>query len=372
MLKNATRPTCFHTQSESNDLIIPRSGHRVLVDSQFLYSWGGFNSDLWDVENDEHTRFPLLKEMLQYEMVTDTWRKLEMEGEFPTGLASHVVFKLHRHILHTGGSGVPFGGSNSNAIYDFNLDTLQWKCIVQEQDLSEEKEAAAPKYGQALAQIDNYMYIVGGTSGFTYDMDINRLNLTDLTWEHLEPRSKYVPSERYRHEVVHYEGNLYLFGGGTAGIEYQLKEIDVFHIEMRVWEKAPTVPYQDIDGGKSLYPAGRKCHSCHLLADSVYVIGGLGGGRIQQKIWRLHLPSLQWTKLDFSLPKPDGCLFVFGGVTKIDTERTNDLQCVWLAIPSLRTMSWSVVWSCLDKTRLAETRSRLLQLGVPADLLQSR
>jgi len=38
---------------------------------------------------------------------------------------------------------------------------------------------------------------VGGTSGYTYDMEVNRLRLDTLQWEHLSATSKYLPDERY-------------------------------------------------------------------------------------------------------------------------------------------------------------------------------
>lgn len=60
---------------------------------------------------------------------------------------------------------------------------------------------------------------------------------------------------------------------------------------------------------------------------------------------------------------------MFGGVTVVDTDRTNSLQTVWLTIPSLKTMSWSVVWKCLDRQRMYESQRTLADLGVPLDLL---
>ncbi|KAH3820338.1 hypothetical protein DPMN_122084 [Dreissena polymorpha] len=47
-----------------------------------------------------------------------------------------------------------------------------------------------------MVYVDGYLYVVGGTSGYMYDMDVNRLNLADLTWESLVPKSAHVPEER--------------------------------------------------------------------------------------------------------------------------------------------------------------------------------
>lgn len=45
-----------------------RSGHRVIVDDKYMYCWGGYNPEFWEVENTEDTAYPLFKEVsnLQY------------------------------------------------------------------------------------------------------------------------------------------------------------------------------------------------------------------------------------------------------------------------------------------------------------------
>lgn len=67
----------------------------------------------------------------------------------------------------------------------------------------------------------------------------------------------------------------------------------------------------------------------------------------------------------------EGCLLVFGGVNKVDTSRTNCLQAIWLTVPALKTISWSVVWKHLDITKIRENHKHLLELGVPDIFLPS-
>lgn len=51
----------------------------------------------------------------------------------------------------------------------------------------------------------------------------------------------------------------------------------------------------------------------------------------------------------------EGCMYVFGGVSKIDRVRTNCLQRVWLTTPSLQDMCWERITSCLDSDTLKKT-----------------
>ena len=40
-----------------------------------------------------------------------------------------------------------------------------------------------PLYGQAVALHDDKLYVVGGTSGYTYFMDVHVLDLTHRRWQ---------------------------------------------------------------------------------------------------------------------------------------------------------------------------------------------
>ena len=47
-----------------------------------------------------------------------------------------------------------------------------------------------------MTLVDRYIYTVGGTTGFVYNMDVHRFDLTTCTWELVEPKSQYVPEPR--------------------------------------------------------------------------------------------------------------------------------------------------------------------------------
>ena len=47
-----------------------------------------------------------------------------------------------------------------------------------------------------MTLVDRYIYTVGGTTGFVYNMDVHRFDLTTCTWELVEPKSQYTPEPR--------------------------------------------------------------------------------------------------------------------------------------------------------------------------------
>ncbi|XP_045166650.2 kelch domain-containing protein 10-like [Mercenaria mercenaria] len=342
----------------TNKEFVPRSGHRVAVDDKYLYCWGGYNPEFWEEENTENTAYPLLKELWRYKIWTGEWKLLNTHGEVPSELASHNIIKLQNHLLHFGGTGVPFGNANTNCVYDLDLDTLEWKILLKPKtEDAENRNIPRAKYGHSMTQVGSCIYIVGGTCGYVYDCDVHKLDLRSLVWEEIPAKSKYLPEPRYRHEVIYYKEKLLMFGGGAgAGYSaFRLSKVDVFDLNEQTWENVMTGPSERNFQQASMeeYPGSRRCHSCVKLKDDVYVAGGLAPDGIQGDIWRFHLPTYQWTALEVPFPKPvyfhsaavtnDGCMFILGGVSRIDDTRTNALQIMWLQVPQLKLLAWNTV-----------------------------
>lgn len=334
--------------------LFPRSGHRVVVDDNNLYVLGGYNPKFHNIPNTEDTYYPLFKELWKFNFARREWSLLSTDGSMPIELASHAVLRVGRNLLCFGGTGVPFGSNSSNQLNVCNLDTLKWrhmKCSGQ---------TPQKKYGHTLTKIGKHMYVCGGTSGYTYDLHIHRLDLQTLTWEELPAQSNFVPESRYRHEVACDDSRLFVFGGGTASSTFGFEFVPAFHIPTCQWENIKSIP-----DPKHGFPALRKCHSCVNFKQDVYICGGFDTQTIFGDIWKFSLQTNTWSKLPCSLQVPvyfhsaditsDGCMYVFGGVSKIDRVRTNCLQRVWLATPTLQEICWEKITSCLDSETLKKT-----------------
>lgn len=49
---------------------------------------------------------------------------------------------------------------------------------------------------QSMTQVGHCIYIVGGTCGYVYDIDVHKLDLRTLSWEEIPSKSKYQPQAR--------------------------------------------------------------------------------------------------------------------------------------------------------------------------------
>ena len=61
-------------------------------------------------------------------------------------------------------------------------------------------------------------------------------------------------------------------------------------------------------------------------------------------------------------------MLIYGGVTKVDNERTSSVYALWLEVPSLKELTWFYLTS---KSPNLDTvpKSDLLEYGLPRDLI---
>uniref|UniRef100_A0A915CVC9 Kelch domain-containing protein 10 n=1 Tax=Ditylenchus dipsaci TaxID=166011 RepID=A0A915CVC9_9BILA len=264
----------------------PRSGHRIFVTEDFMYMIGGYRpggrpdrtfTDVW--------RFNLL---------TEKWQKCPVvKGLIPDCLASFSLVQTDRpnEVYAFGGTGDVFVNS-----YD-------------------ENQRATP-----------IIYLVGGTTGHDYNIDVWKLQLSGKNDETRPSKSAYHnESGRYRLEVIFHEDQLIAFGGGAPDFCAEFDELLVFDLGTQAFDKIRTIA--DEEHG---YPEGRKCHAVVEFHGEVIIIGGCREFirqptarrecKMTNDVWRLNLASMRWTKLDTSLPVPiffhsaavtsEGCVYV--------------------------------------------------------------
>lgn len=92
-------------------------------------------------------------------------------------------------LLLFGGTGYPFGQQCSNSIYVLDVENLEWVQFFGT------GTPPSPRYGHGQAVMDDCMYIVGGTRGHDYDMEVWKLNLATRRWVQI-PTTGVAPEKR--------------------------------------------------------------------------------------------------------------------------------------------------------------------------------
>ncbi|TMS36534.1 hypothetical protein L596_003677 [Steinernema carpocapsae] len=198
-----------------------RSGHRMFCDGGYVYLLGGFNP--------KRDGSSLIQDLWAFNVLTDEWTKVNTTGHFPQEMASFSLAQNNNRncTFLFGGTAVPFGQKASNKLFAATrsrFDQWNWQEIVTVGD-----NRPLPIYGQSMAYIEgDGIYVIGGTTGFHYNMDVHKLKqplpgpLTSemlmMPWEwSLECPG--TPSEpgRYRHEMVSVDGGFVIIGGGGFG-----------------------------------------------------------------------------------------------------------------------------------------------------------
>lgn len=179
--------------------------------------------------------------------------------------------------------------------------------------------------------------------------------------------------------------NIYILAGGTAETSFDFTNIPIFNIETNTWQFKKSLPDPRFDAVNG-YPNPRMCHSAVQVNNPnnihVFIIGGTGGQTIFKDIWRLEIPSLQWTlMMKTVLPKkihfhsstitPAGCVFTFGGVQLKGTTyiRTNTMYKTWIRIPKLSEMCWEAILHYNPEIGNVN-KTKLLLSGIPLNFVE--
>lgn len=182
-------------------------------------------------------------------------------------------------------TGYPFGESCSNDCYIYQ--TTGKKPSVKRIEAT--GDAPIPQYGPGIVFHEHYLYTVGGTTGYDYSCDVHRLNLRTRVWECVyicRPDIREDPEGRYRHKVVYDGQYIYVLGGGTSNLVYDLQRILAFNLITNRWEYFVTLPDRTsqtnltIERQNSGYPNPRKCFSYvqHTKSNGeveAFITGGL-------------------------------------------------------------------------------------------------
>jgi len=373
----------------------PRSGHRIVFYQGKIFSFGGYNPSIDQNDPDmEHDQFweqskPLFKELWELNLSTRVWSKCVMRGDIPEQLASHTAV-IHPqdpgNMLIYGGTGAPFGLTTSNTVVTCRLENQHFSQLeLDESDFGQ--GWPMPLYGQAvITDNSSRMFTVGGTSGFTYFMDVHMLDFkTDPpSWSCLYSLSGIMdePEPRYRHELALWDDKLYVLGGGTSFSADRFEHLPTFCIKQKKWFYTRTKPdlTATIDNSDEGYPEARRCHSAVQIGEIVWIVGGYDGEEVFGDMWQLNMITHQWSRLRLDLPTPvyfhamtvsdEGKMIMFGGVDDIEKNtRTSAVYSAWLQVPSLRSMCWEAV--CHYWPHMASIpASTLMMEGVPRDCVE--
>ncbi|XP_050425313.1 kelch domain-containing protein 10-like isoform X3 [Adelges cooleyi] len=387
------KPFHFTVLKKNHDPLLrplARSGHRVVCNDAYLFSYGGFNPAT-SVRDATGTRLSsAMRELWKYCFDLGEWKRISCKN-VPQELASSSVTLSGNIIIIYGGTGVPFGAFCSNRMYLGNLANEFKEIGMEFEELQVSGEVPMPLYGQGVVMDSKYIYSIGGTSGYEYEMDVHRLDLSTKKWELLHKSRGLVhePEPRYRHEVVFYKGRIYIFGGGRGGslnIYYGFSKIHVFDVTTKEWEFLPAK--HDHRVPRPGYPDNRSCHSCVQCPDKknlVYICGGFDGFRSFRDVWRFNLDTLQWEKLTrCTMPKPvyfhstavtpSGRMCCYGGIVSDQADgsggRSNDITSAWITIPKLRVICWEAMIFYFKEQMFETSDHDLKQIGLPQEFYE--
>ncbi|XP_047500255.1 kelch domain-containing protein 10-like [Penaeus chinensis] len=263
-----------------------RSGHRISCTESFLFCVGGYHPDHGP-----------LQDVWRLNLSTGEWEKLSSSSSTPGETVSHCLVSTEDELLLFGGTSFPFGSSIGVDVHACDKRTGEWRA------LESHGETPPALYGQASRRVGDYVYTVGGTSGYHFSLHAHALHLPTGTWSSLATNDLFKgeePSGRYRAEIGVVPGRIVVVGGAAASSVYPLDEVPVLDVDTGKWAVKKTNP----DPLVHAHPSPRRCHAAVQRGKDLYIIGGTDGTEIFDDVWKLDLHSLSWARLALVLPRP--------------------------------------------------------------------
>lgn len=110
-----------------------------------------------------------------------------------------------------------------------------------------------------------------------------------MSFQHIDFENASEIPNRYRHTIIRYKNNIYLFGG-TDEIT-KSSDIYEFNLEIKTWRKVEIL--------KKISPSARSGHSTCIYGNKMIIFGGFDSASTScNDIYSFHLENFEWKKLN--------------------------------------------------------------------------
>nr|CCA23939.1 conserved hypothetical protein [Albugo laibachii Nc14] len=228
-----------------------RSGASGVVHRDRMYLFGGY----------EGRNGSYFQDLYYYDFETQIWDQVKCSNPnvCPQERTDHsmVVYEDSLYL---------FGGCDKSTRFDdlwrFDLSQKRWEQVTMDGDIP------VPCFGHtAIVHESSHRLIVfGGWDGHNTLDTLYEFNFYTRHWTLLESTES-TPSHRYRHSVVVYDDEMYVFGGVDKS-QVRFNDLQQFNLVTNTWSEVCTT---------GNLPCSRTFHRSVLVDSQMYLLGGYDG-----------------------------------------------------------------------------------------------
>uniref|UniRef100_UPI00358F92CE kelch domain-containing protein 3 n=1 Tax=Myxine glutinosa TaxID=7769 RepID=UPI00358F92CE len=247
-------PTTF-TSPCVKDVPYMRYGHTAVVVGETVYIWGGRN----DTEGACNVLFA-------FDPNSYMWARPKTSGTLPGARDGHSAAVL-RSCIYIFGGYEQLADCFSNDIHRLDTSSMVW-CLIHAKGVP-----ARWRDFHSATFIGPKMFVFGGRADLlgpahsNHEIYCNRIKVFDTefdTWLH-PTINGFSPEGRRSHSAYAYNGELYIFGGYNALMDYHFDDLWKFNPETMMWTQLRPI-------GKG--PCCRRRQCCCVAGTSAVLFGG--------------------------------------------------------------------------------------------------
>ncbi|KAM9964884.1 hypothetical protein ACTFIW_004676 [Dictyostelium discoideum] len=235
------------------------------------------------------------------------WNKVYACGRVPAPRHAHSSVVIGDSLFMYGGYGVK--GTHLDDFFRFDLKLNQWFRILKNEkkkpqsssssssSIDDKKNIITARHSYSMVAYGECIYIFGGIgiglneSEPNVFNDLYEYNTCTDEWKLISPprESTFVPEKRWGHSAVVYNDNMVIFGGMGQSVTFY-PTILFYNFKSKLWSRVSvknTVPSQ--------VPRGRQYHTCSIINDKLYVLGGYDGAVCPTDMFEFDLITNLWS-----------------------------------------------------------------------------
>jgi N-acetylneuraminic acid mutarotase len=172
-------------------------------DSNMIYLFGGYDGNKFD-------------DLWVYDVAGNSWSEITTTPKPPARMSGGMVYAGNSKLILFGGKGQDLG-VYYNDMWEYDITGDAWT------EISISGSQPPEMWGHQIEYLpgENGIILFGGHDSDSYFDDTWKFNLTDNSWQEINPDSS-IPDERWNHSMAYDESmdSVILFGGNNTGGKY--------------------------------------------------------------------------------------------------------------------------------------------------------
>ncbi|KAK5577627.1 hypothetical protein RB653_002570 [Dictyostelium firmibasis] len=235
------------------------------------------------------------------------WNHVYACGRVPAPRHAHASALVGDSLYMYGGYGVK--GVHLDDFFRFDLKLNKWFRILKNEKkkksqsitptspIDDKINIITARHSHSMVAYGECLYLFGGigidsnSNESIVNNDLYEYNTVTDEWKLIvhSNESTFIPEKRWGHSAVVYNDHMVIFGGMGQSVTFY-PTILLFNFKSKLWSRVTVRNTM-----QSQIPRGRQYHTCSIINDKLYILGGYDGAVCPTDMFQFDLTTNLWS-----------------------------------------------------------------------------